>query len=216
MSELELFTELILNADRAGASQLVDRWAVGRGYNSILEELLSPAFKTIGELWEKDEDISLAQGYVAARIAEDVLAKIESNWPDYCPNEEKGPVVVGNILDDCHPVGLKIVSSFLKMHGWKVLNIGVDIEPKTFVDKALELGAKAIGVSAMMYSTAVNISGVRSEIDGRGLNGKIMLAVGGAVFRLRPDLADQVGADGMAKHAMDANALFDSLWARAL
>lgn len=72
-----------------------------------------------------------------------------------------------------------------------------------------------IGVSAMMYTTALNIKSLRAEIDRRGLTGKIQLAVGGAVFVLRPDLVDEIGGDGTARNAMAAPALFDDLWEKA-
>ncbi len=63
----------------------------------------------------------------------------------------------------------------------------------------------------MMYSTASHIARVRAAIDDRGLTEQIRLAVGGAVFLLRPELVDEVGADGTAGNAMDAPVLFKRL-----
>ena len=79
------------------------------------------------------------------------------------------------------------------------------------VDKAVEVGAKIIGASAMMYITALNIKGIREKLDRRGLSGKILLAVGGAVFRLRKGLIDEVGADGGCQTALQVPALFENL-----
>jgi methanogenic corrinoid protein MtbC1 len=68
----------------------------------------------------------------------------------------------------------------------------------------------------MMLTTAENIRAVRAELDARGLPGRIRLAVGGAVFKLRPELVREVGGDGSAPSAIQAPALFDRLWAESL
>ena len=68
----------------------------------------------------------------------------------------------------------------------------------------------------MMYSTARSIRNLREEIDRRGLAGRIQLAVGGAVFKLRPELVREFGGDGTTASALSASALFDDLWNRSL
>jgi methanogenic corrinoid protein MtbC1 len=63
----------------------------------------------------------------------------------------------------------------------------------------------------MMYSTAINIRKVREELDRRHLSGTIQLAVGGAVFNLRPELVAEVGGDATAKVATDVPDLFERM-----
>jgi methanogenic corrinoid protein MtbC1 len=84
------------------------------------------------------------------------------------------------------------------------------------VNKAVETCARVIGVSAMMYTTAGNIRKVRDELDSRNLSGRIQLAVGGAVFKLRPELTHEVGGDGTASSCFKAPKLFEELWERSL
>jgi hypothetical protein len=40
--------------------------------------------------------------------------------------------------------------------------------------------------------------------------------VGGAVFKLRPELVADFGGDGTASSAVEASALFEGLWQRAM
>jgi methanogenic corrinoid protein MtbC1 len=68
----------------------------------------------------------------------------------------------------------------------------------------------------MIYNTAQNIKKLRKEIDDRNLNGKIQLCVGGAVFKLRPELAKQVGADGTTDNAIKAPELVQELLQKSL
>uniref|UniRef100_A0A7C3I0U5 Uncharacterized protein n=1 Tax=Gracilinema caldarium TaxID=215591 RepID=A0A7C3I0U5_9SPIR len=63
----------------------------------------------------------------------------------------------------------------------------------------------------MMLTTARNISAVRTLLHEKGLEHRIALAVGGAIFKLRPELAVEVGGDGTAGIAIDAPELFEQL-----
>jgi methanogenic corrinoid protein MtbC1 len=153
---------------------------------------------------------------VASKIAEDVLSRLLQEARDSGQvRPMKGPVVLGNVEDDFHPLGRKMVVAFLRSDGWEVHDLGVDVGASQFVDTAEETGAKVIGASAMMYTTAKNMAKIRNEIDRRGLTGVLKLAVGGAVFKLRPELVAGFGGDGTAASAVEASALFEKLWRKA-
>lgn len=211
--------EAIQRADRSGANAVIDAWAKGRSFRRAVPELLSPTLETFGKMWAQAVNgVSLATGYVASKVAEDVLSRVllEATSGEEPIPVAKGPVLVGNVEDDFHPLGRKMVAAFLRADGWEVHDLGVDVTPTQFVDMAESTGARVIGASAMMYTTAKNVVRLRSEIDHRGLHGKVQLAVGGAVFKLRPELVETFGADGTAFSAVEAPALFEQLWQRAL
>jgi methanogenic corrinoid protein MtbC1 len=209
--------ERIHLGDRVGANALLDAWATEHGYERLLAEVLDPALIVIGEEWRSSGTFTIAQAYVAAKVTEDVLGKIASlrNIPSE-GQPPKGPVVIGNIEEDFHALGRRMLGIFLRAEGWLVHDLGNDVPAELFVDKALEVGARVIGVSAMMMTTARNIKRVRTEIDRRGLDGRIQLAVGGAVFQVCPGLADEVGGDGTACDALSATGLFDRLWEQSV
>ena len=196
---------LVLDAERERAVSMLLEFAGDRGFHAAVNDLLEPVLERVGEAWCR-ERISLAQGYVAGKIAEEVLLAAASSHGDL-RLDVKGPVVLGNVEDDYHSLGRKMVAVFLRAAGWKVIDMGNDA--------AVEHGARVIGVSAMMLTTAENIRAVRAELDARGLSGRIGLAVGGAVFKLRPELVHEVGGDGTVASAIQAPALFDRLWAAA-
>jgi len=209
-------TTLIINADRDEANAFLDALAARSSYREVFFSLLEPVLTDIGEMWV-EEELSLAQGYVAGKIAEDLLAKmLRSGEQPRGRANSKGPVVIGNIEDDYHELGKKMVCTFLRTAGWRVYDLGPDVTAREFVSKAVEVGARIIGVSAMMYSTAEHIKSVRHEIDARGLRGKVLLVVGGAVFKLQPDLVHEVGGDGTIDAAINAPEFFDRLWATSM
>ncbi len=200
--------DLILAGERIEAMGLLESWAGRFHWRKTINDLLEPALEEIGKRWAA-EKISLAAGYLAGKIAEDVLYKAAQS--EEAVPETKGPVVIGNVEDDYHSLGRKLVGVFLKTAGWKVIDLGNDVPAMDFVDAAVASEAKIIGVSAMMLTTAENIRKIRFEIDRRGLTGTIMLAVGGAVFKVRPELVDEVGGDGTVSSAVDAPQLMEQL-----
>lgn len=217
--ETELCYQLIARiraADRSGAARLLLDWAAVQGSGRLLSDVLEPTLHLIGREWRESNSFSLAQAYVAAKVAEDALTSIAGLSHEQEPAaSSKGPVILGNIEDDFHALGRRMVGTFLRARGWMVHDLGNDVPAAQFVDKAVRHGARVIGVSAMMLSTARNIRRLRDELDQRGLTGSIQLAVGGAVFLVYPDLVAEVGGDGTSANALGAAGLFENLWAKS-
>lgn len=209
--------EKIRAGDRAGVGALVDAWGKEHGFEHFFVKIMEPALIKIGEDWANEATFSISQSYIAARIAEDVLLKtLSADIKKPQQDSIKGPVVIGNIEDDFHALGRRMVGIFLRAEGWVVYDLGNDVPPEEFVDKACEVDARVIGVSALMLLSARNIKKLRSEIDRRGLTGKILLAVGGAAFDACPGLVKEVGGDGTATNALTVGKLFGELWQMSL
>jgi methanogenic corrinoid protein MtbC1 len=205
--------DFILEADRRGAAELLGVQVSLIGYPLVIKEIINPVLNLVGERFVKDK-LSLAQGYVAGKVAEDLLERLNSSTEGLASTGSKcGTAVIGNAEDDYHSLGRRMVGTFLKIAGWDVVDLGNDVLAPDFLDKAEESGASVIGVSTMMVTNARNIIKVREEIERRGLGGRIKLAVGGAVFVMRPDLVAEVGGDGTAATAMEAPELFARLHA---
>ncbi|MBF0548710.1 MAG: cobalamin-dependent protein [Candidatus Riflebacteria bacterium] len=207
--------EAMVNADRKAAMELIERaFAAGISPDLVLSGILDPALGHLGVMWEKTS-VSLAQTFIAAKTAEDVLLRCLPTHESRTIMPFKGSIVIGNIEDDFHSLGRRIVASFLRATGWEVHDLGNDVPADQFVDKALEVHASVIGASAMMQTAALNIRKLRDLIDARGLKDKLKLAVGGAVFNWRPELVAEIGGDGTAQSAAYADALFQRLQAEA-
>lgn len=198
----------ILEGERDAAMVLLEAWARCFDWRKTIEGVLEPTLEEIGRRWAV-ERISLAAGYLAGKIAEEALLKaLEAQQ---AVPENKGPVVLGNVEDDYHSLGRKLVGIFLRTAGWRVIDLGNDVLAEDFVDAAVANRAPIIGVSAMMLTTAENIRRIRLELNRRGLSDTVKLAVGGAVFKIRPELVAEVGGDGTVASAVDAPRLMERL-----
>lgn len=200
----------IRRADRPGGVALLDGWAAEHGQDRLFATVLNPVLERIGEAWRQHAGYSLAQLFVAAKITEAVLARVAQAHGESATTAgmlARGTVVIGNIEEDFHALGRRLLGTFLRADGWIVHDLGCDVPAAQFIDRAEETGAQVVGVSAMTMTSALLVRGVRHEIDRRGLAGRIRLAVGGAVFRLCPGLAEEVGGDGTAASVLEASAL---------
>jgi methanogenic corrinoid protein MtbC1 len=209
--KIRILGDTINEGEKDDAVKLLSDWAKESSYKEVIFTVLEPLLIQWGKLWMQGK-LSLALGYLSGKVAEEFYL-IASQSEDFLDSksQSKGTIILGNIEDDFHPLGRRLVNIFSKAAGWNTIDLGNDVPAELFVESALENNADIIAVSAMMFTTAKNIEKIRKELDRQSLSGKIKLAVGGAVFKLRPELVADIGGDGTADNAIDAPALFDSL-----
>jgi 5-methyltetrahydrofolate--homocysteine methyltransferase len=110
--------------------------------------------------------------------------------------------IVGTVAGDVHDIGKNLVGMMWKSGGIDVIDIGVNVPPKRFVEAAIEHDAAIIGVSALLTTTMPNMRGVVEAV--RAANLPVKIVVGGAP--VTSEFAAQIGADG---YAPDAGAAVD-------
>jgi methylaspartate mutase sigma subunit len=91
---------------------------------------------------------------------------------------EKVKVVLGVIGADCHAVGNKILDHALSAAGFEVINQGVLVSQKEFVNAAIETDAKAILVASLYGHGEIDCRGLRDRCREAGID-NILLYVGG-------------------------------------
>jgi methanogenic corrinoid protein MtbC1 len=79
----------------------------------------------------------------------------------------------------------------------------------TFVEKAQELNADIIGLSAFLVTTIPNCAEVVNYLKDMGLRDKIKVIIGGA--ETTSEKAESMGCDGQADNAVEAVSLCERL-----
>ena len=163
----------------------------GQDPKEILNEGLLSGMMTIGEKF-KNNEVFVPEVLVAARAMNAGLAILEPKLVEI-GNEPVGKAVVGTVKGDLHDIGKNLVTMMLKGAGFEIHDLGVDVEPAAFIDKAEEVGADIIGMSALLTTTMPNMDAVVEELNNRGLRDKYIVMVGGAP--VTDGFAQQIGAD---------------------
>jgi corrinoid protein of di/trimethylamine methyltransferase len=110
--------------------------------------------------------------------------------------------VIGVIEGDTHDIGKNLVKIMLEASGFDIVDLGRDVPPRTFVDKAVETGAELILISSLMTTTMDAMSEVIKILVERGVRDKFKVAVGGGP--ISKAFADRIGADGYGRNATEA------------
>lgn len=116
-----------------------------------------------------------------------------------------GRVVLGTVKGDIHEIGKNLVATMLSASGFEVHDLGVDVPYEKFVEKAREINADIIGLSALLTTTMTGQRAVIEMLADLGLRSKIKVMVGGAP--VTASWAAEIGADGTSEDAMGAVAL---------
>jgi trimethylamine corrinoid protein len=120
-----------------------------------------------------------------------------------------GKVVIGTVQGDIHEIGKSLVATMLSANGFQVFDLGVDVPVSTFMEKASEVGADIVGLSALLTTTMLNQGKVIESFQEAGIREKVRVIVGGAP--VSQSWAEEIGADGYSENAMGAVALAKEL-----
>ncbi len=157
----------------------------------ILNDGLLSGMSVIGEKF-KNNEVFVPEVLVAARAMNAGIAILEPKLAEV-GNEPVGKAVIGTVKGDLHDIGKNLVAMMLKGAGFEVTDIGVDVEPDTFIEQAETVGADLICMSALLTTTMPNMEATIELLKEKGLRDKYIVMVGGAPVNEK--FAEQIGAD---------------------
>src|SRR6266516_3947674 len=145
---------------------------------NVLNSVLLPAMKDVGDRFGAGELI-LPFVLQSAEVMKRAVACLER----YLEKKEgytKGKVVLATVFGDVHDIGKNLVNTILSNNGYSVYDLGKQVPLNTILDKAVEVNADAIGLSALLVSTSKQMPLCVKELHKRGLNFPVI--VGGAAI----------------------------------
>ena len=145
---------------------------------NVLNTVLLPAMKDVGDRFGAGELI-LPFVLQSAEVMKRAVAHLER----YLEKKEgytKGKVVLATVFGDVHDIGKNLVNTILSNNGYTVYDLGKQVPLNTILDKAIEVNADAIGLSALLVSTSKQMPLCVKELHKRGL--KFPVIIGGAAI----------------------------------
>ena len=199
--EWQTLWEAVEEGDQHYADQRT-REAIDAGIDprAILDDGLFPGFNLQGNRFS-EQIIFIPEMLITARAMKAGLALIR---PLLAAMAEKplGTFVLGTVLGDMHDIGQSIVTIMLENAGFNVINLGTDVHPDKFIEAAAAEQADLVGFSALLSTTVYYQKVTIDEFVKAGHRDKVHILIGGAPTS--QEWADECGADGWGKDAMEA------------
>jgi len=192
MSILQEMSTLLQQGRAPKVKELVGQ-AIEEGISpkQILEEGLLIGMNIIGEKF-KNNEVFVPEVLIAARA---MNAGVEILKPYLVSEgvEVKGTVVLGTVKGDLHDIGKNLVKMMLEGKGLNVIDLGVDVAPEAFIEKAKEVNAQIICCSALLTTTMGEMKNVVEKAKEEGIRDSVKIMVGGAP--VTQQFCESIGAD---------------------
>lgn len=210
------FAELVLHADddalRTFVAALRDR---GVATESIFLELLAPAARHLGELWERDlctfTEVTVGLGRLQQLLRENSASFAQATTEEVETLRGSRRVLLMPCPGEQHTFGLSLVGEFFHRDGWEVVTgfVASDEAPsmvqKDWYDVVgFSLGCET-GVDRLVHAMRL--------VRAKSLNPGVSIIVGGAIFGLHPELGNRLPADAIITDGPAAPALAERLLA---
>jgi corrinoid protein of di/trimethylamine methyltransferase len=120
-----------------------------------------------------------------------------------------GTLVIGTVRGDIHDIGKNIVAVISESAGFNVIDLGTDVAPEQFADKARQSRAEVVAMSALLTVTTPEQKNSIDALSKQGVRENVKVVVGGAA--VTSNWAREIGADGYSDNAVEAVELFKRL-----
>ncbi|MBE0460575.1 MAG: corrinoid protein [Candidatus Aminicenantes bacterium] len=206
MNKIEIFSQMersIIDGNKQEAEKLA-KYAIENNMEltKVIEKGFVPGIQKVGQLWEKGEYF-LPELITSAECMKAAMAILQPEL-ERCQISTKsyGKIVIGTVEGDIHDIGKNLVASMLSANGFEVVDLGADVKLDKFIEKAKEINADFICLSALLTTTMLGQKRLIEMLKEKNLYGKFRVMVGGAPVNRK--WAEDIGADGYAENAMAA------------
>jgi 5-methyltetrahydrofolate--homocysteine methyltransferase len=191
--------EAVLNMDMPGiAAKTQAELDNGTDVGTILEDGLISAMDEVGIRFSSG-DLFVPEMLMAAKVMQKGLEVLKPHLSEG-QNQNKGVVVIGTVKGDLHDIGKNLVAMMVEGAGFKVVDLGVDVNSETFVKTASAENADAIALSALLTTTMPSMANTVNAVKEAGIAAKII--IGGAP--VTETFSQEIGADGYSPDAAGA------------
>ncbi len=197
---LAALKESVVSLDFAGVVRVANEaMEAGVDPNAAINEGMVPGMAIVGEKFEKGE-YYLSELVVAAEVMKEGL-KVVTPYLKGESAKKLGTVVIATIEGDHHDLGKNIVSSLLRVQGFEVIDLGVDVATEKIIGAVKEHRPSIVGMSALLTLTMPRMGEVIEALKADGMREKVKVILGGTP--ITEEFAASIGADHKAVNALE-------------
>jgi methanogenic corrinoid protein MtbC1 len=174
-------------------------------------EVVEACRKALDEIGQRFEEgiYFLPELMLAGEMMNQITDIVKPKLAKMPESEHLGKVVIGTVEGDIHDIGKNIVSFMLDVNGFEVLDLGVDVPPKKFVDAIKDYKPQVVALSGFLTLAFDAMKDTVAAIESAGLRDKVKIMIGGG--QINEEIKEYAGADGYGKDAM-AGVSFAKKW----
>ena len=198
--DFEKLTELIIELEVDDIADAVKEALEADGKDPF--DVLSALTKGMDEVGKRyeEKEYYLTELVLAGETMKEAFVILQPALAAADRSESKVKVIIATVKGDNHDIGKNILGSLLLSSGFEVIDLGMDVDAQTIVDKVKETGAIIVALSSLLTMTVEQIKVVHEALKSAGLRGGVKLIVGGAPLNM--ELAKKLGADDFADDAV--------------
>jgi methanogenic corrinoid protein MtbC1 len=149
-----------------------------------------------------DEDYFIPDLIFSGEILKNIVGKLEPHLKKTKEEKRLGKVIVGTVAGDIHDIGKDLVVFMLDVHGFEVIDLGIDVPVEKFVDSVKESGSTVVGLSGFLTLAFDSMKETIDALKAAGLRDQVKIMIGGG--QMNDQVKSHVGADAYGSNAMEA------------
>ncbi|WP_163712448.1 corrinoid protein [Mangrovibacterium lignilyticum] len=173
-----------------GADEIT-RQAIEQGVaaQDVLTKGLMPGMERVGVKFRENK-VFVPQVLMSAKAMSTAMVHLK---PFFASGEakQKGTFIIGTVLGDLHDIGKNLVAMMLEGNGYKVIDLGIDVNTDKYLAALEEHPDAAVGLSALLTTTMANMERITQEI--KAVYPNTLVTIGGAP--VNADFSQKIGAD---------------------
>lgn len=198
MTDFRTITEAVIKGDiNTAISETQKAIDGGADVQGIIDQGLIAAMDKVGEMFSEGQ-IFVPQMLRSAKTMQESMKLLK---PLLGEGEvvTKGKVLIGTVKGDLHDIGKNLVSMMMEGAGFSITDLGVDIPPEKFVQKAQEVEPDIVALSALLSTTMPSMPLTIEALQKAGVRDKLKIMIGGAP--VTENYAREIRADSYASDA---------------
>ena len=201
LSGLDKLKEAVVLGKRKEAVRLTqEALSMGEDPQKLINDYLIPALNLVGEKFEQRK-IFIPEMMMAAKSMQGCMDLIKPLLEKQKQENILGTVVLGTVFGDLHDIGKNLAKLLLETSGFKVIDLGENVPPETFVEAAIKYNAHIIGLSSLLTTGDPYVEQTIKAIKNSNVGHRVKIICGGAALTLK--FVKACGADAYAKDAAE-------------
>ncbi|MFH1878299.1 MAG: dihydropteroate synthase, partial [Candidatus Omnitrophota bacterium] len=177
LSAGEKLKRCVFERDKVKIVPLVDEALQKYSARDIINSFLMDAMKEVGDKLDSGEMV-LPYVLQSAEVMRKAIEHLEKFLPADKSSSGKKKVLLATVFGDVHDIGKNLVKMILENNGFTVIDLGKQVPVEKIVESAVRNKVDAVGLSALLVSTARHMKECVQSMHEAGLDHPVL--VGGA------------------------------------